>query len=173
MGLLKGMAVGFVGVGPTGTPMARNILSAGASTFIYSRTPSIRYELARSGFHLCQSPAEIAEKTAGGTILILAGGSDAPSLIAEGEDNLLDVLHPDTLVVDLRTGAQTQAESYTLRADEKGAHWLTAELVRTKSAPDTVQEIRVHGPLAIFKRALPVLNCLSDTVRHLEGAENS
>ena len=55
------MKIGYIGIGIMGRPMAGNLLKAGHSLCIHSRTASKCDALAAQGATVCASPAEVAE----------------------------------------------------------------------------------------------------------------
>ena len=56
-------AIGFVGLGIMGKPMARNLMKAGYSLTIYNRSRRSMDELAAEGAELAGSSMEVAERT--------------------------------------------------------------------------------------------------------------
>ncbi|MDQ3702949.1 MAG: NAD(P)-binding domain-containing protein, partial [Chloroflexota bacterium] len=53
-------AVGYVGLGLMGKPMARNVLKAGFPLTVYNRTPAKTEDLAAEGASVAPSLAELA-----------------------------------------------------------------------------------------------------------------
>lgn len=54
--------IGFIGLGLMGLPMAKRILNAGFSLYVYNRTAQKADELVSLGAHSCVSPQELASK---------------------------------------------------------------------------------------------------------------
>ena len=74
-------AVGFIGLGRMGRPMAANLVAAGFSVRVWNRTKG----KAPAGAVECGSPREVAEQcarvfTSGGEIRIKKPGEIAPAL---------------------------------------------------------------------------------------------
>ena len=56
-------AIGFIGLGIMGRPMARNLLKAGYSMTVYNRRADPVEELAREGASVASSSKEVAQRT--------------------------------------------------------------------------------------------------------------
>jgi 2-hydroxy-3-oxopropionate reductase len=54
--------VGFIGLGVMGAPMAGNLLEAGHSLVVHSRSPEPVEALAEAGAETASSPREVAER---------------------------------------------------------------------------------------------------------------
>jgi 2-hydroxy-3-oxopropionate reductase len=52
--------IGFIGLGTMGKPMARNLIKAGYSLSVHSRSPAPVEELAREGAQVVTSPSQIS-----------------------------------------------------------------------------------------------------------------
>ncbi|MEP3248123.1 MAG: NAD(P)-binding domain-containing protein [Sneathiella sp.] len=171
MGSLDGTAVGFIGLDGSGKPLAARAKAAGATIYAYNKSPAIRYEIARAGIALCQSPAEIAEKAAGGAIILLVSRSDDPEINDDNEVDLADHLTSGTLIIN-SDGTETHGfHSLAARAKEKGVHWINVPLLDNEQAlTEGSFELKASATEDDFKRALPVLNCLSSNITHM--AEN-
>ena len=94
------MAVGFIGLGRMGAPMAARIAAAGHRVVGYDILPAKR-QLAITGISHCVSPAEVA---AGADVIVtsLPGPGEVADVV-NGSDGLLKSLRPSTILVETST----------------------------------------------------------------------
>ena len=87
------MAVGFIGLGRMGAPMAARIAAAGHRVVGYDILPAKR-QLAITGISHCVSPAEVA---AGADVIVtsLPGPGEVADVV-NGSDGLLKSLRPSS-----------------------------------------------------------------------------
>ncbi len=174
MGVLNNTNVGFIGIDAMGKSMAKRIHEAGANTYAYNRSPAVRYEIARNGISLCQSPAEIADKIENGIIILTLPDGEAVEAILEGENSLLSHLAKDTLVIDMGSTAGIDTKKYAALTEAKGAHWIDAPAVGDENAALNGElEIMAGARDEDYNRALPILNCLGKSVNHVGGVGSS
>ncbi len=167
MGNIEGTNVGFIGLGPVGKHMVLRIKSAGAITFAYHGSPSVRYELAREGVSLCISPKEIATKTSGGIIVLMLNSTMDMEEILLGEAALIANLTPNTLIIDASQTPITSTRHYANLVSEKGANWIDAPVVGDELAAGKGDlTISAGGSSKDYERALSVLQCLGSEVKH-------
>jgi len=85
--------VGFIGLGRMGIGIAQNILKAGFSLAVFSRTPSKAQRLTKAGARLATSPRDAA------------AGADAVVTCLMDDQSVLDaVAGPDGILADLAQG---------------------------------------------------------------------
>ncbi|MBL4905977.1 MAG: NAD(P)-dependent oxidoreductase [Sneathiella sp.] len=170
MGILNNTNVGFIGVDTIGKSMAKRIHEAGANTFAYNRSPAVRYEIARNGISLCQSPAEIADKIDSGVIILMLSDSDTIQAMLEGEDSLLSNLSADTLIIDMSKTTLDDTKKYAALTEARGAHWIDAPVIGDEDAVLNGElEISAGARDEDYDRALPILSCLGKSVNHVGG----
>ncbi|WP_367281159.1 NAD(P)-dependent oxidoreductase, partial [Sneathiella sp.] len=56
MGGLTGISVGFLGLGDVGRPVLRRLKACGADVHATSRSPALRYKMARDAVNLYKAP---------------------------------------------------------------------------------------------------------------------
>nr|WP_321986752.1 NAD(P)-dependent oxidoreductase [uncultured Lichenicoccus sp.] len=95
------MKIGFVGLGPMGTPMAGRLLEAGHSLAVFNRTQAKADELVARGARRAGSPAEAA-RDAGIVFSMLANDAAVESL-SFGENGILAGLAKDAVHVSTST----------------------------------------------------------------------
>ncbi|MEH6403991.1 MAG: NAD(P)-binding domain-containing protein [Sneathiella sp.] len=168
MAKLDNTTVGFIGIDNMGKTMAKRIQSAGATTYVYDHSPAVRYEVARASISICQSPAEIAAKAHGGVIILMLSDNSVADSTIEGEDSLLSGLEADTLIINMGDLEMKDSERYAALTAKKGASWINAPAIG--DAEDALKgklEITTTGEESDCDRALPILQCLSQSVHHV------
>ncbi len=94
-------AVGFIGLGTMGLPMAGRILSSGYPLVVYNRTQSKTDDLVARGAIRASSPAEAAVKS--DVLLSMVSDPAALEEVVKGEMGTAGALRPGTVHVDMST----------------------------------------------------------------------
>src|SRR5437868_12693238 len=94
-------SIGFIGLGIMGKPMARNLLRAGYSLVIHSRSQAPVDELAAEGAQKAASPQEVASQSEI-VILMLPDSPDVETVVA-GERGVFAGAHSGSLLIDMST----------------------------------------------------------------------
>ena len=76
-------AIGFIGLGSMGEPMALNLAGAGTPLVVWNRTPGKAQALASAGAHVASSAEEVFER-AETVILMLANGGAMDAVLGRG-----------------------------------------------------------------------------------------
>ncbi|WP_169546266.1 NAD(P)-binding domain-containing protein [Sneathiella aquimaris] len=170
MGVLDGKIVGFVGTDHLGKPLAKRIRTAGAKTYAFHNIPATRYDFAREGINLCESPAEVADKTSGGAIILTHSDQKQLSAMMEGENSFLEHLTSGTLVIDMGAGDPDVSKEYKKAAQEKGAIWISAPISADESKVASGDlEIQASASDNEYTLALPILNCLGKSISRVDN----
>lgn len=167
---MHGMSIGFVGTGPMGAPMARNVLAAGFDVALWNRTPSRARAVAdgEPRATVAASPAEVARP------VVVAMLPDLPQVrdVVDRPDGLRAGWRAagtaDPLLVVMSTLSPVEVTAW--------AQELAADGIRLVDAPVSGGvEGAVAGSLSIMAggadddlaAARPVLEAMGSTVRHL------
>ena len=157
-------AVGFVGLGIMGKPMAENLIEAGFDLVVYNRTREKAEEL--EGAHVAESPKEVAEQSD----IIITMLPDSPQVeeVLAGEDGVLGGVRDGALIVDMSTISPVVTEELSEKAREKGASMLDAPVSGGDvGAIDGTLSIMVGGSEEDFERARPLFEVMGGTVTHV------
>ena len=158
--------VGFVGLGIMGRPMARNLLKAGFSLAVHSRSPGPVDELAVAGAEPRTSPAEVAA-AAEVVITMLPDTSDV-ELVLFGEEGVSSRIRPGSLVVDMSTIDPLATRHFAEKLSDSGAGLVDAPVSGgEKGAVEGTLSIMVGGSEADVARAMPLLRAMGSTVVHV------
>lgn len=167
METLQGITVGFIGLDPMGKQMALRIQEAGATTYAYHTSPSIRYEIARAKINLCGSAAEIAGKVAGGIILLKIDSTRDLDEILLGKDSLLTNVTKDTIIIDVGTTPVTTTQQFAKMTAARGALWIDAPAIGDELAASRGElEINVGASDEGYNQVLTILSCLGNKISH-------
>ncbi len=107
------MAIGFIGLGNLGTPIAENLLTATGQLYVYNRTASKAQALIEKGAVLCSSVKELS----GLCNIVFSIVSDDAALnhITLGEEGIAANLEPDGVHISMST---VLPQTSTLLAEE-------------------------------------------------------
>ena len=138
----------FLGIGLMGKPMAANLLKAGYEVTIWNRTTSKAEALLPLGARIAASPAEAA----GVDILItmLEAGPQVESVL----DVTLDQIAAGSLVIDMSSTRQAEAQSLHAKLNKRGIHFMDAPVSGgVLGAEAATLAIMAGGSAEDFRRA--------------------
>ncbi len=156
-------AIGFVGLGVMGSPMASNLLEAGYSLTVLTRTPARAQPLLDAGARWADSPRAVAE--ASSVIVTMLPDSPDVAAVLRGPDGLL-AADPqprtwiDTSSISPATTRALAKEAAACEMDSLDAPVSGGE----RGAIDGTLSIMVGGSEAVFERCRPILDVLGSTV---------
>ncbi len=168
------VAVGFIGVGNMGNPMAGNVLKAGFPLTVYDREPRAMANLVEAGAHAARSAREVAERAAV-VLTCLPASPDVEALYLE-PGGLIEHARPDTILVDLSSVLPATPRRLEPRAKARGVHFLEAPVSGGVSgARAATLAVMVGGDPAVLERARPVLRAIGPNIFHVGpvGAGNT
>jgi 3-hydroxyisobutyrate dehydrogenase-like beta-hydroxyacid dehydrogenase len=163
------MKIGFLGTGTMGAPMANNLRKSGHTVTVWNRTPVRTEPLVKKGARSAATPREAAA----GQDLVFLCLSDEKAVDAalDGPDGALTGLEKGAVLVDTSTAGVRCAKSVEERVRARGASFVAAPLLGTKSAAEKAQlTIVAGGPAEAREKARPALRAISARVIELDGA---
>jgi 3-hydroxyisobutyrate dehydrogenase len=166
------MKIGFLGTGTMGAPMANNLRKSGHAVTVWNRTAARAEPLAKKGAKRAATPREAAT----GQELVFLCLSDEKSVdaVLDGPDGALAGLEKGAVLVDTSTAGVRSAKSVEERVKARGASFVAAPLLGTKSAAEKAQlTIVAGGPAEAREKARPALRAISARVIELEGAQQA
>ncbi|MZR29082.1 NAD(P)-binding domain-containing protein [Sneathiella litorea] len=170
MASLTGVSVGFLGLGDVGRPVLRRLKACGANVHATSRSPALRYKMARDAVNIYKAPNEVNDQVKDGIIFLLLSKQALIDAFLNGPDGLLSNLASGALVVDLGQTSPDATQNYAKLVEEKGAHWLDAPAIGSEQdATDGRLSIRVGGREEDLDRALPLLKEIARDIKHMGG----
>jgi len=164
-------AIGFIGLGNMGAPMAANLLKAGHQVTGYDIVPSAIAALAAAGGQAAASAAE-AIAAADIVITMLPAGPQVRAVYLE-EGGILASARRGALLIDCSTIDVDTARAVAAAAGEARFDMLDAPVSGgTAGAAAATLTFMVGGEAAAFDRAKPVLEAMGRTIIHTGPAGN-
>jgi 3-hydroxyisobutyrate dehydrogenase len=164
-------AIGFIGLGNMGAPMAANLIKAGHQVTGYDLVPAPVEALAAVGGRKAASAAE-AIAAADIVITMLPAGPQVREVYL-GNAGLLGRARKDALLIDCSTIDVETARAVAAAAREAGFDMLDAPVSGgTAGAAAATLTFMVGGEAAAFARARPILEAMGRTIVHTGPAGN-
>ncbi len=156
-------AVGFIGLGVMGAPMARNVRKAFERVVVYDLDRE-RVELfSPEEFGRAGSCREVAEQCR--VVLLSLPGSAAVESVVLGPDGLAEVLPEGGVVIDTGTTEPAVSRRLAERLRESGRAFLDAPVSGgEKAAIAGTLSFTVGGDAEVFEECLPLLRTMGASV---------
>ena len=156
-------AVGFIGLGIMGLPMAATIQKAGYPLTVHTRTVARADRVVACGATVVDTPARVA-RSSQIVITMLPDSPDVTSVV-EGAEGVIAGSSPGTTWIDMSSISPLVARRLADKARSAGIDCLDAPVSGgERGATDGTLSIMVGGPENIFRRCLPILQCLGGVV---------
>jgi 3-hydroxyisobutyrate dehydrogenase-like beta-hydroxyacid dehydrogenase len=161
-------AVGWVGLGDQGAPMARAIAEAGFELHVWVRRPQSLQELHGLPYVVHDTLAQLGEASEAVGLCLRVDSDITDVMIERG---LLERLKPESVIVNHGTGLPGFANDLYRRAAERGIEALDAPVSGGRPAAEarTLTTI-VGGDADVLARMRPVFSSFSTTIAHMGGA---
>lgn len=162
-------AIGFIGLGNMGGPMARNLLKAGHQVKAFDLAPAAKEAARSAGASIVAGVGEAA-KGVEVVVSMLPAGQHVRQVYT-GKDGVLDAAAQGTLLIDCSTIDVDSARAVAAAAKAKGLQMLDAPVSGgTVGAEAATLTFMVGGEDAAFARAEPILRAMGKTVVHAGAA---
>ena len=159
-------AIGFVGLGVMGRPMAANLIAAGHSVTGFSRSQRSRDTAAALGVPVVDS-LKAAVESAELVITMLPDSPDVES-VALGEDGVLTSLPAGAGYIDMSTITPETARALATAFSERGHSVLDAPVSGGEAvAREAALSVMVGGDASAFAQWQDVLAAMGSTVVHV------
>lgn len=167
-------AIGFIGLGALGAPMASNLIRAGFPLTLHNRSRE-REAVVLNGLGSSSGPAaacaaDPAAVARRSTILCLCLSDDAAveAVLLEGDGAAIHGLRPGGLVIDFSTIAPATTRRLAARCNALGVSWLDAPVTGgTEGARAGSLSVLVGGDPSALERARPLLEVVGGRITHL------
>jgi len=160
-------AIGFIGLGMMGLPMARSLLARGFAVLACDTSEAARAALAEGAPEgaaaFAPDPAAVA---AGAEIVVLMlPDSRIVEQVMEGPGGLLPALGPGMLVIDMGSSDPAETRRLAEAAAARGAVFVDAPVSGSVAKARTgTLTIMAAGDDAAFAKAEPVLRGMGETI---------
>ena len=152
-------SVGFVGLGIMGKPMARNLLKAGFSLAVFSRSRPPVDELASEGA-VAEDSARACAQDRDAVITMLPDSPDSEKVIL-GKEGVLEGASPGSVVIDMSSIAPSVSKAIGAACEAKGVDFLDAPVSGGEAGATAGQlAIMAGGKKDVFARAEPLFAAL-------------
>ena len=162
-----GLKVGFIGLGIMGAPMALNLLKAGHTLFVASRS-KVPTAFAEAGATVCTNAMEVAKRAD----IVITMVPDTPHVedVLFGETGVAKGLSAGKTVVDMSSISPMATKQFALQINALGCDYLDAPVsggeVGAKAASLTIM---VGGPEAAFERVKPLFEAMGKNITLVGG----
>jgi 2-hydroxy-3-oxopropionate reductase len=164
-------AIGFIGLGLMGRPMAKNLLEAGYPLVVHSRSQEPVDDLVAAGAARAATPADVARQAT--RIVTMVPDSPDVERVLDGPDGVFSSMQPGTIVIDMSSIAPGTARRLAERAAALGGAMLDAPVSGGDiGAIQGTLSIMVGGDAADFVAVKPILDVMGnpDKVVHIGDA---
>jgi 2-hydroxy-3-oxopropionate reductase len=156
-------AIGFIGLGIMGKPMARNLLKAGYSLVVHNRSRGPVDELVKDGAKAANSAKEVAQQS--DVVITMLPDSPDVEAVVLGSGGIVEGIKPNAIYVDMSTIAPLVARRVAGAVKKKGAKALDAPVSGgEKGAIEATLSVMVGGPQDAFEKVLPIFQTLGKNV---------
>jgi 2-hydroxy-3-oxopropionate reductase len=146
--------------------MAKNLLKAGYSLVVHSRSQGPVQELVGEGAKRASSPKAVAEQTE--CLITMLPNSPDVEQVALGANGIIEGARPGLPFVDMSTISPLISQKVARALDPKGVRMLDAPVSGgERGAIEGTLSIMVGGDRAVFDSVLPVFQAMGKTITHL------
>jgi 2-hydroxy-3-oxopropionate reductase len=158
--------IGFIGLGIMGRPMARNLLKAGYSLVVHSRSRGPVDEIAGAGAKVGTSSRDVATQC--DVLITMLPNSPEVEQVVLGRDGVIEGARPGMILLDMSTISPLVSQKVGAALAAKSVKMLDAPVSGgEKGAIDGALSIMVGGDKAVFDKALPIFQAMGKTITHL------
>jgi 2-hydroxy-3-oxopropionate reductase len=160
-------AIGFIGLGIMGRPMALNLITGGHTLFLHSRS-GVPHDLTGAGGRACKSARDVASQSE----VIITMVPDTPDVEAVlfGADGVAQGLSAGKTVVDMSSISPIATKTFAKRIGESGGDYLDAPVSGGEvGAKNATLSIMVGGNEAVFARVRPIFELMGKNITLVGG----
>jgi|Deesub1362B_J571_1020462.scaffolds.fasta_scaffold04858_2 2-hydroxy-3-oxopropionate reductase len=159
-------AIGFIGLGIMGKPMARNLLKAGFSLSVSSRSKEKMDELAREGAHPCHDYSELVGRSE--VIITMLPDYQEVRDVVLGPRGIRPYLRPGMIVIDMSSIDPTVSIEISKQLAERSVHFLDAPVSGgEQGAIDGSLAIMIGGDADPVQKCMPIFEALGKNIVHV------
>ena len=157
------LCLGFVGLGAIGLPIASNLIGAGFSLQVHTRSRTAETSKSLKGAKACSSPKEAAKEC--DVFLICVSDEDAVEAVLFGANGAEHSLNPGTIVIDLSTISPRKAKSIAAKLIERNITYFDAPVTGgTEGAIAGTLTIFLGGSNEALNTISSILNSIASKV---------
>ena len=158
--------IGFIGLGIMGRPMAKNLLKAGYSLVVASRSRPPIDDVVAAGAKAAANGREVAAQS--DVVITMLPNSPEVELVALGKDGIIEGAKSGQIFIDMSTISPIVSKKVGAALAGKGMKMLDAPVSGgEQGAINAALSIMVGGDKAVFDAVLPILSAMGKTITHL------
>lgn len=162
---IKNKRIGFIGTGVMGKSMVKNLMNAGYSVHIYTRTKKKANDLLEQGAIWKDSVAEVAMNS--DIIITIVGYPADVEEVYFGNNGILENAKPQSFVVDMTTSNPNLAKKIHAEANSRGLFALDAPVSGGDvGARNGTLSIMIGGDAENYQILLPLFETLGSNIIH-------
>ena len=155
--------IGFIGLGIMGRPMAKNLIKAGHSLVVHSRSRGPVDELVGAGARAGSSPRDVAARC--DVLIAMLPNSPDVELVALGKDGIIEGAKSGLIFADMSTISPIVSQKIGNALAAKGVQMLDAPVSGgEQGAINAALSIMVGGDKAVFDQVLPIFQAMGKTI---------
>ena len=155
--------IGFIGLGIMGRPMARNLLKAGYSLVVHSRSRGPVDEIVKAGATAAASSKDVAAQC--DVLITMLPNSPEVEQVVLGAGGVIEGARRGMILADMSTISPIVSQKVGKALEAKGVAMLDAPVSGgEKGAIDGALSIMVGGDKATFERVLPIFQAMGKTI---------
>jgi 2-hydroxy-3-oxopropionate reductase len=155
--------IGFIGLGIMGRPMARNLLKAGYSLVVHSRSQGPVDEIVKAGATAAASPKDVAAQC--DVLITMLPNSPDVEQVVLGPNGIIEGARRGMILADMSTISPIVSQKIGKALETKGVAMLDAPVSGgEKGAIDGALSIMVGGDKGVFERVLPIFQAMGKTI---------
>ncbi len=158
-------AIGFIGLGTMGAPMARNVLKGGYRMTVFDINPKAVADLAQAGATAAGSPREAAAASD----VVITMLPDAPDVerAVLGADGVIEGIRRGGVLIDMSTIDPDTTQRVAAALSERGVSMLDSPVGKTADhAVAGTLTLMVGGDAALLDQMRPILSCMGKDFFH-------
>jgi 2-hydroxy-3-oxopropionate reductase len=155
--------IGFIGLGIMGRPMAKNLLAAGHSLVVHSRSRGPVDDIVKAGARAAASPKDVAAQCE--VLITMLPNSPEVEQVALGPGGIIEGARRGLVFADMSTISPIVSQKVGKALEAKGVAMLDAPVSGgEKGAIDGALSIMVGGDKAVFEKVLPIFQAMGKTI---------
>lgn len=159
----ENVLIGFIGTGVMGKSMAKNLLQAGYTVAIHTRTKSKAQELIQLGAQWQETVADLAARAH--VVITMVGYPEDVETVYLEESGIVNHAKPGTYLIDMTTSSPALAHKIYNKASEHQLYALDAPVSGGDiGARNGSLTIMVGGDLEAFDTVKPILDVMGDNI---------
>jgi 2-hydroxy-3-oxopropionate reductase len=163
--------IGFIGLGVMGRPMVKNLMKAGHSLIVHSRSQGPVDELVAAGAKAAASPADVARQT--NIVITMLPDTPDVELVISGREGVLATMAAGGVIIDMSSISPAATKKLAAQARVNRVSMLDAPVSGGEiGAINGTLSIMVGGDEAAFDRVKPILEAMGNPERVVRIGES-